>query len=303
MNEYLITVVTPTYNRANYLTKLYASLKQQTCQDFVWLVVDDGSTDHTIGVLEQVRKDNHQFEIQYCHQNNGGKHTALNLAIEKTATELFFIVDSDDILTADAIESIKTDWEACRALQPSTLLCGISYLRGHTVDKPIGDTFPKDRMINSFNHVRVRQHIMGDKAEVWVTDYLRRFRFPVFEGERFLVESWLWVQISPLAPMLFVNKVIYLTEYLEGGLTNSGRKLRINCPRGGMAFSLLMMSSEFPWRDRLKNGILYTTYARFAHQRFIDTLRCKYPVLSTICYLPGIILYRYWNKRYHLKQT
>lgn len=298
MDNNFITVVTPTFNRANYLPILFNSLKAQTCLDFVWLIIDDGSTDNTRELISKIKDENPPFEVQYEYKENGGKHTALNLAIEKVDTELFFIVDSDDKLTSGAIETIKNDWESFKHDHPHQQLCGISYLRGYSETKPIGDRFPEDYLVDSFNDVRVRQHIMGDKAEVWVTEYLKRFRFPVFEGERFLVESWMWVQVSSLAPMLFVNKVIYLTEYLEGGLTESGRKLRIRCPQGGMVFSLLMMDRQFPMRDRIKNGLLYIAYSRFAHKSIVKTLRCNYPLLALLSLIPGSLLYLYWDKKY-----
>ena len=292
----LVTVFTPTYNRAKLLPRLYQSLCKQTCFDFEWLIVDDGSTDNTEEIINkklEIRKS--KFKVRYFKKENGGKHTAINLGIEKANTELFFIVDSDDVLTSDAIFYIKRDWELVKEKH----LCGISYLRGYSKDKPIGDIFPRNHYIDSFNNVRVKHNISGDKAEVWATEYLKRMRFPVFKGEKFLVESWMWVQISDMADMLFVNKIIYLTEYLEGGLSKSGRKLRINCPRGGMAFSLLMMGENFPLKDRIKNGILYTSYSFFAHQKVPKTISCKYPILTIFCLPFGFCLYRYWNTKYN----
>lgn len=289
----LLTVVTPTYNRSDHLKKLYKSLENQICKDFKWLIVDDGSVDETKSFIKEIKHDS-SFPIGYIYKTNGGKHTALNLAIDNVNTELFFIVDSDDVLTPDAIQTICTDWEKYRSYS----LCGISYLRGYDDAHAIGDLFPKNYLIDSFTDVRVRHHVMGDKAEVWVTKYLRQFKFPVFEGERFLVESWMWLQVSDLADMLFVNKVIYVTEYLQGGLTQSGRKLRISCPRGGMDFSLLLMDKGYPCKDRIKNGLLYVTYSFFAHQHISQTLSNRHRVLTLACLLPGYCLYRYWKAKY-----
>lgn len=289
----LVTVFTPSYNRAKHLSCLFGSLQHQTVKDFEWLIVDDGSQDGTRKVVEALSMQS-DFPIKYVYKENGGKHTAINKALDIVKSELFFIVDSDDILTNDAIESIEKDWEANKEKN----LCGISYLRGYNNLQPIGDLFPYDNLIDSFANVRVRKHILGDKAEVWATRYLKRFRFPVFEGERFLVESWMWLQVSDLADMLFVNKVIYLTEYLQGGLTQSGRKLRIRCPRGGMDFSVLLMDKRYPWKDRIKNGLLYVAYSFFAHQPVSQTLS-RHRVLTLTCLLPGYCLYRYWKAKYN----
>jgi glycosyltransferase involved in cell wall biosynthesis len=300
----LLTVVTPSYNRAKLLPRLYDSLEAQSCHDFIWLVVDDGSTDGTSNMFNvengMFNGRRPTFKVQYVRKENGGKHTALNTAIDIVSTELLFIVDSDDVLTPDAIATIKEDWEKAQGSKLKVqCLCGISYLRGYSIDKPIGDIFPKDYFIDSFSNVRVNQHVTGDKAEVWATKYLKEFRFPVFKGERFLVESWMWEQVSDLADMLFVNKVIYLTQYLQGGLTQSGRKLRINNPHGGMVFCLLMMRKKYPMRDRLKNGLLYTAYSFFAHQNIIRTLNCKHPGLTAFCLPLGFMLYVYWNRKYN----
>lgn len=289
----LLTVVTPTYNRCDHLRKLYKSLENQICKDFKWLIVDDGSVDETKSFIKEIKHDS-SFPIGYIYKTNGGKHTALNLAIDNVNTELFFIVDSDDVLTPDAIQTICTDWEKYRSYS----LCGISYLRGYDDAHAIGDLFPKNYLIDSFTDVRVRHHIIGDKAEVWVTQYLKQFRFPVFEGERFLVESWMWLQVSDLADMLFVNKVIYITEYLQCGLTQSGRKLRIKNPRGGMTFNLLLMDKKYPMKDRIKSALLYTCYSFFSCQPLRKTLNNGNLALTVVCLLPGYILYRYWKSKY-----
>lgn len=295
--NFLITIVTPSYNRAGYLPRLFESLKRQTSYNFVWMIVDDGSTDSTRQTVEAFSKDCPKFRIEYIYKANGGKHTALNLAIDKTTTELFFIVDSDDMLVPNAIETIEKDWNTVSGRH----LSGISYLKGFSVDKPIGNLFPYDHCIDSYNHVRVWQRVTGDKAEVWTTEYLKRLRFPVFEGERFLVESWMWVQVSDMADMLFVNKVIYICEYLEGGLSQSGRKLRINCPQGGRTFSLLMMDRKFPLKERIKNGLLYVAYNFLGHRTVSDVFNCNHTFLSAVCLMPGYLLYRYWNAKYNNK--
>lgn len=292
-NKIIVTVVTPSYNRAKQLPNLYKSLICQSTLDFIWLIVDDGSTDGTEDVIRDFIEEE-KISIEYYKKNNGGKHTALNLAIEKAQTELFFIVDSDDYLTVDAIEVILNDWKKYKELE----LCGISYLRGFSSKEVIGDEFPQDYMINNFAEIRVNQHIKGDKAEVWATKYLKLLRFPVFPNEFFLVESYLWLQISQMADMLFVNKIIYITEYLKGGLTESGRRLRILCPQGGMSFSLLAMDKKYCLVDRLKNAILYVTYSKFAHKSFVDVIRNDFKCLTLCAYPLGTIVYFFWKKRY-----
>ena len=121
----LLTIITPTYNREELLPRLYESLLKQTEQDFQWMIIDDGSTDHTQKLIKQYQSDN-KIEIQYIYQNNGGKHRALNNGIQRIHTELTFIVDSDDYLREDATAIIKAYHEKYKA---EDRLCGYSFLR------------------------------------------------------------------------------------------------------------------------------------------------------------------------------
>ncbi|EHG22415.1 hypothetical protein HMPREF9332_01425 [Alloprevotella rava F0323] len=292
MNQPTITIVTPTYNRAHTLPQLFESLCQQTNQNFDWLIIDDGSSDNTKELCQEFVGKN--FKVQYIYKDNGGKHTALNLAIDIVTTELFFIVDSDDFLTVDAIQTILNDWETIKDKD----LCGISYLRGYSADAVIGDKHPKDHVIDNFNQVRFNQHIDGDKAEVWVTECLKEYRFPVFEGERFMGESWMWAQLAFKRDMLMVNKIIYITEYLEGGLSRSGRTLRIKCPQGGIENAIIGMNPVFNMSIRIKHALLFIAYSFFAHKRFSDILKPPYKKLIGLLLPAGWLLYKYWDKRF-----
>ena len=83
-----VTIITPTYNRAELLKKLYQSLEQQNNKDFEWLIVDDGSTDRTKEAVEEIT-DNATFHINYIWKENGGKHTAMNFSHN------FYLVNKD----------------------------------------------------------------------------------------------------------------------------------------------------------------------------------------------------------------
>lgn len=105
-----LTIFTPTYNRSNLLLHLYKSLCEQINKDFLWLIIDDGSKDNTKELVDTWKKEN-KIKIQYIYQKNSGKHVAHNKAVELCNTELFVCVDSDDILTNNAVEIIINYWE------------------------------------------------------------------------------------------------------------------------------------------------------------------------------------------------
>ena len=299
MKEPIITMVTPTFNRGEMLPSLFHSLCAQTCMDFCWLCVDDGSTDNTKNVIENFiqscRQTNQSFAIDYLYKPNGGKHTALNLAIKTVKTELFFIVDSDDVLTPDAVETILRDWDRVRDQD----LCGIGYLRGYDSSKVIGDRYTADGLVDTFINERYNRGINGDKAEVWVTKCLQEAGgFPEYPGERFISESVLWIKMARKRKMLFRNKIIYITEYLAGGLSDSGRALRFRCSHLMAYGSLETMSKEFSWKIRLKETLLYIVYCKFGHWSLKRIWDCPYKILVLVGYLPGLLLYHYWKKKY-----
>ena len=75
-----LTVFTPAFNRAHTLVRTYESLCRQTCQDFCWLVVDDGSTDNTRQLVEGWIEEG-RIPVRYIYKENGGLHTAYNLSL------------------------------------------------------------------------------------------------------------------------------------------------------------------------------------------------------------------------------
>lgn len=322
-----LTIVTPTYNRAHLLQRLYKSLCAQTCQDFVWLVIDDGSTDNTFEMfsagegfmptLERCSTDENKWvghfsregmkpspALEYVCKPNGGKHTALNVAFGMVQTELLFIVDSDDWLTPDAVATIKEDWEKVKSSKGEGRdICGLGYLRGYSPTKVIGDEYSKDGLVSNFIDERYNRGTDGDKAEVWVTACLRQFRYPEHEGERFISESVAWIWLAERYDMVFRNKIIYVTEYLPGGLSDNGRRLRFQCPHLMAYGSLMTMTRRFSLKIRIKETLLYIVYSLFGHFGWRKIFCCRYKPLVTLCAIPGWLLYRYWKHKYMSNTT
>ncbi|MBR4239423.1 MAG: glycosyltransferase family 2 protein [Prevotella sp.] len=295
MIEMPLTIVTPSYNRAKNLPALYHSLLVQTSKDFDWLIIDDGSQDNTKGIVDGFSKEE-RIPIRYIYKENGGKHSALNVAFREVKSELLFIVDSDDVLTSDAVETILKDWASVRDKN----LCGVSYLRGYSETEVIGDLHPNDYGIDNFINLRFNNGVEGDKAEVWRTECLRDFQFPEYPGERFISESVAWIYLAKQWDILMVNKIIYITEYLEGGLSDNGRKLRFQCPNLMTYGSLVTMSKEFSAKIRIKETLLYIVYSKFGKRSFCQMMKCPYKELVTLCYLPGLALYHIWKKKYNM---
>lgn len=291
--EKLLTVITPVYNRAELIKNLYQSLIKQKKKNFIWLVVDDGSTDEIKTVMDQMIEES-DFDIQFYQKVNGGKHTALNLAFAKLETELAIIVDSDDYLLPDAADRIEKTW--CNRADRD--VAGCIFLRGYDDKNCVGHSELEDGtydMIDAmFSHC-----IDGDKAEVFRSDVLKQYRFPEFPNERFIGEDYIWRQIYLQYKMMYVNKIIYICEYLEGGLTKQGRKLRIMCPLGGMENSKVSFDKHFPLKERVKRAWLFVCYGKFAQMRFGEIVKkSQSKMLIYINYFPGVMLYYYWKRKY-----
>lgn len=225
-----LTIFTPTYNRAHTIEKLYESLKRQTCFDFEWLVVDDGSKDNTAQLFSLWEKEEKPFTIRYIRQENGGKHRAVNKGVTLAEGELFFIVDSDDFLTRDAVETVFK-W---RSLLPENEnFAGFAGAKGYSEEKMIGTGHGAGEFIDCKNGDRQKYGLLSDKAEVYFTEILRQFPFPEFEGENFITESVVWNAISLAGyKMRWYDRIIYVAEYRPDGLTADNMGLFFRNPRG-----------------------------------------------------------------------
>ncbi len=225
----MITVFTPTYNRAYRLSKLYESLKRQTSNCFEWIIVDDGSTDDTRALIEGWTKNDNGFDIRYIHKENGGKHTAINAGVAAAKYDWFFIVDSDDYVTDDAIEKVE-EWTENLT---DTQIAGVSGTSIFPDKRIIGEKiqFASGDYIDAKNTERGKYGLGGDKAEVYRTEILRKYPFPVFEGEKFLTELCVWNEIARNGyKVRWYNYPLKICEYLEDGLTsqNKNNQLMLN---------------------------------------------------------------------------
>ena len=289
----MITVLTPTYNRAHLLPRLFESLKNQTCYDFEWLIIDDGSSDNTKEVVDNFIL-NSSFPIIYKYKENGGKHTALNYSYQFITSALIFIVDSDDYLTADAIQTIN---DIYNKYKKENDLCGFSFLRGKPDGGYLSDSgVPKDGMKESYVDCRINRGIGGDMAEVWLTHCLKEYPFPEFKGEKFLGEDIVWVQLSKKYKLRFFNKVIYVSNYLEDGLTNNRRKHNINSPNGCVARAEVFLNSNCNLKIKIKSMLQYQIYGSYAKRLLGDLFKnISDKWLFILCYLPAFVIKKSWD--------
>lgn len=293
-----LSIVTPAYNRSSLLRRCKASLDAQTCMDFEWIVVDDGSTDDTPSFFASSDSFSGPYSVRYLYKENGGKHTALNAAIPLIQGEFVLFLDSDDLLTANAVELVLKEWEKWKNTPDIAMVIFQKMLP----DGQICCTMPlENQRVDILNQQRI-PHVSSDCCEVVRADVFRREHFPVFEGERFLSEVTLWYTIGLEFSCVCRNVPVYICEYLQDGLTCTGKKLQISNPKGSAWTSLVRMHPRCSRKERIKAGILYVCYSRFEGISVWKLLvRAKrYPLLTGLTLFPGLCLHGIWKWKYKL---
>lgn len=288
-----ISIVTPVYNRADLLYKCYQSLVNQTNYDFEWIIIDDGSTDNSLEVARSFKAD---FPIKVITKENGGKHTALNASHPYICGDYVLMLDSDDSLIPSAIEDVIIGWKKYDNQDEIGI---VTFLKGEDEEHPSCKAYDEDEG-KPVDIIRYRRESISsiDACEVIRTELFKKYPFPEFEGEKFIAEGALWTRVGLTHKCVYINKVIYLADYLEGGLTKLGKPLRVHNPNGGMYTSNLGMNKKNFLKSRLKNGLLYNCYSFFAKKTFKEAFRqSDSKFLMCFCRPFGFALFLYWKKR------
>ena len=268
--SYPVTVFTPTYNRAYILGDLYHSLQRQTCMDFEWLIVDDGSADDTKALVASWQGEENPFPIRYVYQENGGKCRAINRGLKEADGRLFFTVDSDDYLTDDAIEKvIRWDGE----LPKDGHFCGYVGNRGITLTQTPNRLFPGGYLDGTA--LDRYDQVDGERAFVFYTEIHRKYLYPEFPGEKFLTEAVTWdLMAHDGYKMRFYNDIIWIWEYKDDGLTRAGYRVFLENPQGTGLF--FRQKAEFLHYSLWNKLTLWYGYATDAMDRCTDEQIASY---------------------------
>lgn len=249
----MITVFTPTYNRAYIINNLYKSLCNQSFKDFEWLIVDDGSTDNTKEIIQSYIEEK-VIDIRYFKQHNGGKHRAINRGAKEAIGELFFIVDSDDQLPKDSLQNI---WNSYLLIHDNPKFVGVCGFDSDFEGNIIGSGMNYDYLECSFRDFRDKYHISGDVADAYKTSILRQYPFPDIPNEFFCAESLIWNRISKKYQILFFNKIIYIANYLQDGLSSNNTLARMKNPTYASLLYSEQLLLNLPFKLKVKTAINY----------------------------------------------
>ena len=265
----MITVFTPVYNRGNLLPVLYKSLCSQTFKEFEWVIVDDGSTDNTSKVVQGFLSAG-LLRIKYFKQKNGGKHAAINRGVQEASYEIFIIVDSDDYILNTSLERISILF---KQVENDDTFAGIAGLMSYPTGRLIGSGLPFDKLAASALDIRMKWKVSGDLCEVFKTKVLKEFPFPTFEDERFCPEALVWNRIAQKYNLLYLNEVLYVRDYLDGGLTSKIVKIRMTNPKASLLHYSELYKYRIPLIQKVKAGINFWRFAFSSKEKFLKKVR------------------------------
>ncbi len=272
----LLSVITPTYNRAQLLWRLYASLVAQTDRDLEWIVIDDGSSDETEKtVLSMINEG--IIPIKYKKITHAGKPTAHNEGVMLAQGVLTVCVDSDDALTTDAISAVRSMLEVADASDIGIIAPRIDFSEGRMLCTPM----PKIKRCD-FSTLTDKYSLTGDTALFFRTEVLRENLFPLFTGEDFIPEDALYISLDRLGKMLILSRGIYICEYQPDGLSANYRTLLRKNPMGTAYSYCIKSNAARRFKLKLRYAIISQSYLKLSKRKkeYDVSIRAFYRLLA-----------------------
>lgn len=282
-----LTIFTPAYNRAHTLGRTYESLLRQTCDDFEWLIVDDGSKDSTKELVESWMQEN-KISIRYIYQQNQGMHGAHNTAYRNIHTELNTCIDSDDYMPDDAVETIINFWKANGSEKYAGII-GLDCIENGNI---IGTSFPKEMKETTLNGFYVKGG-KGDKKLVYRTEVIKQYpEYPIFEGEKYVGLAYKYMLIDQDYSLLTLNKPLVVVEYQQDGSSMNMYRQYWNNPKGFAFYRKAEMVTTQSIIRKFQVCIHYVSSSFIMKNKtFIQESPQK--LLTILAILPGYVLYKY----------
>ena len=300
----LVTVFTPTYNRERLLHRSYDAMKNQTNQNFIWLIVDDGSTDNTRSTVEKWIDEEHGFVLKYVFKENGGLQSGYVEALKHIDTDFCFCVDSDDYLVDDAIERIYDFWRN----YGSDKYAGILALDQFSDGTVLGGRFPylETGSIIDLLDIDIRKKItrpMADRMLIIRTDIYKTAK-PAkrYAGERTINATYLHLQIAKKWKFLLLNEPICVVEYQEDGRSDFSHRLRDYCkvPNAYADWRIFKLGfKDLPFKEKCSQNIHYIAECFLAKRKILKDSPTK--ILTILLFPAGIFLYVKLKKTYKSK--
>ncbi|MDO5408949.1 MAG: glycosyltransferase family 2 protein [Lachnospiraceae bacterium] len=287
-----LTVFTPAYNRAHTLSRTYESLKRQSCKDFVWLIVDDGSQDNTAELVKKWQKQKNGFEIRYVYKKNGGMHTAHNVAYEKIDTELNVCIDSDDCMADEAVKKILDIWKEVKEQGYAGLIGLDADFEGNIIGNGFDEKLKETTLMGYY-----ASGGSGDKKLVYRTDVIKQYPpYPVFEGERYVALAYKYRLIDQDYKLAVLNEVLCNVEYQADGSSGTMWKQYLLYPKGFAFWRKICMQYPVSKKRLIIDCIHYCSSSQIAKDKHYIKKSPK-KLLTLLCVPLGYALTKYVNNK------
>lgn len=284
-----LTIFTPTYNRAKFLERVYNSIATQQENGIEWLIVDDGSADNTEAVVNELIE-KAAFPIVYVKKENGGKHTAHNVALENASGEWFMCLDSDDMLESGALKDIFSILPKCTGE-----ICAVAAYKKELARNLLSDEFSQDEFPQGIYSLLEKYH--GEYVFIFRTDTVKKYPYPVFPGERFSSECILYdkLEIDGYKALPY-GRVLQVCEYQTDGLSLGFRKLLKNNPCGFQTYYLQRIALAKTLKQRFMHCVKYCAF-RILCKFKAPKYKGKYLFLVFLSYPFGMLAALYYSVR------
>lgn len=288
-----LTVFTPTYNRAYCLHHLYDSLCSQTSKDFIWLVIDDGSSDNTKDLVSEWISEN-IIDIKYIFKKNGGMHTAHNIAYDNIDTEINVCIDSDDRMPSNAVSSIIDSWKKTRDDQSIVGMVGVDVdFNGNL----IGSYLPKNITKEKFHLLYQKHKVTGDKKVVLRTSALTDdIRYPVFPNERLVPLGYLYHLLDKEYYYYCVNQVWVEVDYQEAGSSATINRQYFQSPNGFRFVKRYTYQNSKSYKYKLK-ALIHFGFTSIILKDYFFIFKSPNPLASLCLYPVSLTVYQFKKKQ------
>ena len=245
-----LSIITPTYNRASFLNEIYLNLLNYESDIFEWIIIDDGSTDTTRQLVDNFEKN---FPIIYKYQPNSGKHIAVNIGLNIVSNQYTVILDSDDLPLTNAFNIIISLFNNL-----DDNIVGIAVNMCNNEGSMIGKFKTSHIFVDTIYNAYLTNKVDGDKWFIWKTNFIRNYKFPIFENEKFVPEGLLFNRISrDNSKIKFYPEILLNARYQSDGYSKNIKKLKFKNFNGFSNFYLenIFSNSISPNKYYLKSII------------------------------------------------
>lgn len=286
----LFTIFTPTYNRKKLLKRVYKSICNQKYQDLEWVIQDDGSSDGTREMICQWRDDK-TIDIKYHFQENQGRFAAYNNAVPYFNGELVILLDSDNILLENALQILSQCWNRL-GLRKSNYSGIIAYMNEGN-NSIVGSRFPKKLKSERIYVLYDKYKLTGDKFLVFRNDLVQKYRYPIFPGENFGGDAFVFNKMNEEFPMYILRRPIIERGDFGESITRNLIKYHLTSPNGMREhYKDSLEHEKYSKKNIFKHCIGYIAYSKMTGIPFKDIIKMSpYKIITFLIFPLGYVYF------------